>query len=369
MMERRALLTRSAATLATATALAAAPSSKAQPADTSSAAAPSSAPVKIGVDLFSVRDQGWSDFDMLDYAARQKLKHAQFSVTRFYSSLAPEHLRKVRAHADSLGIRLETGMDSICPTSTRFANDLGSAEKQLLDQLETAKIVGSKIVRCYLGTMADRKTEISFDKHIESMLGVLARVKTQFADAGVKVSIENHAGDFQARRLRTVIEEAGKTWVGVTYDSGNPCWTLEDPLTAAEMLAPYVATVHLRDSHVWADEKGLVVQWVRFGQGNVRMAEVVKRLHAARPDLIFNLETICIGNRPFPVKDVSFWKGYEDISAQDLMRLYSMAEKANPLPDPPKRAREDAARVQLEDSDVSIAGMRKIVADLGLKEG
>ena len=361
MMERRAFLAHSAAAVSTVTLAGAQTRSVA----TTNASAN---PVKIGVDLFSVRDQGWTDFEMLDYAARQKLKHAQFSVTRFYSSLAPEHLRKVREHADSLGIQLETGMDSICPTSTRFAKDLGPAEKQLLDQLETAKIVGSKIVRCYQGSMADRKTELSFDKHIESTLGVLSRVKPQFVDAGVKVAIENHAGDFQSRRLRTVIEEAGKDWVGVTYDSGNPCWTLEDPLAAAEMLAPYIATVHLRDSHVWADEKGLVVQWIRFGHGNVRMAEVVKRLHAARPELIFNLETICIGNRPFPVKEMSFWKGYEDISAQDLMGLYSLAEKANSLPDPPKRSKEEAVRVQLEDSDVSIAGMRKIVADLGLKE-
>ena len=76
------------------------------------------------------------------------------------------------------------------------------------------------------------------------MLGVLARVKPQFVDADVKVSIENHAGDFQARRLRSVIEEAGKAWVGVTYDSGNPCWTLEDPLAAAEMLAPVDPVPH-----------------------------------------------------------------------------------------------------------------------------
>lgn len=355
-MERRTFLRQSAATLAGSSMLSASQSASA------------GKPLKLGLDLFSVRDQGWTAFQMLDYAARQKLKYVQFSVTRFYGSLEADHLRKVRAHADSLGIQLETGMDSICPTSTRFAKDLGAAEKQLLDQLETARIVGSKIVRCYLGTMGDRKTELPFEKHIDSMLGVLSRVKTQFVDAGVKVSIENHAGDFQARRLRTVVEEAGKDWVGVTFDSGNPCWTMEAPLAAAELLAPYVATVHLRDSRVWTDEQGLVVQWVRFGDGNVRMEEVVKLLHQAKPEVVFNLETICIGNRPFPVKQADFWKGYEDISAQDLMGLYTLAEGAKPLPDPPKRSREEAARVQLEDSDVSIAGLRKMVAALGLRE-
>ncbi len=325
-------------------------------------------PIKLGLDLFSVRDQGWTAFEMLDYAARQKVKHVQFSVTRFYGSQDAAHLRKVRAHADSLGIKLETGMDSICPSSTRFPKDAGTAEQQLLQQLETAKIVGSPIVRCYLGSMADRKTEVPFEKHIQNMLDVLKNVRSRFVDAGVKVSIENHAGDFRAQRLRLVIEEAGKDWTGVTYDSGNPCWTMEDPLRALEYVAPYVLTAHLRDSYVWQDEKGIVVQWIRFGQGNVRIAEVVKRLHEARPGVVMNLETICIGNRAFPLKQPEFWNGYEDVTAQDLMPLYTRAETGFPLPDPPKRSKEEAARIQLEDSDVSIDGFRKIIRSLGLHE-
>lgn len=325
-------------------------------------------PVRIGLDLFSVRDQGWSAFQMLDYAARHKLKHVQFSVTRFYGPQDHSHLRNVRAYADKLGIQIETGMDSICPTSTRFAKDDGSGEEQLLRQLETARIVGSPIVRCYLGSMADRKTELSFEQHIESMLGVLRAVRSRFVDAGVKVAIENHAGDFRAQRLRGVIEEAGKDWVGVTFDSGNPCWTMEDPLGALSYVAPYVLTAHLRDSYIWLDGKGIVVQWIRFGEGNVNLEEVVKRLHAAQPQVVLNLETICIGNRQFPVKQPEFWEGYEDVTAKDLMALYALAEKGNPLPNPPKRERDEAVRVQLEDSDVSIAGLRKMIADLGLRE-
>ncbi|MCW5966547.1 MAG: sugar phosphate isomerase/epimerase [Bryobacterales bacterium] len=326
------------------------------------------APIKLGLDLFSVRDQGWSAFEMLDYAARQKVKYVQFSVTRFYGPQDPAHLHKVRAHADALGIKLETGMDSICPSSTRFPKDDGTAEQQLLRQLETAKIVGSPIVRCYLGSMADRKTEISFEKHIENMLGVLKNVRSRFVDAGVKVGIENHAGDFRAKRLRMVIEEAGKDWTGVTFDSGNPCWTMEDPLGALEYVGPYGVTAHLRDSYVWQDDKGIAVQWIRFGQGNVRIAEVVRRLQELRPDIVMNLETICIGNRSFPLKQPDFWKGYEDVTAQDLVPLLARAETGFPLPDPPKRSKEEAARVQLEDSDVSIDGFRKIIKSLGLRE-
>jgi len=325
-------------------------------------------PVRVGLDLFSVRDQGWTAFQMLDYAAKHKLKYAQFSVTRFYGPQDHAHLQKVRAHADKLGIHLETGMDSICPTSSRFAKDLGTAEEQLLRQLETAKIVGSPIVRCYLGSMADRRTELSFDQHIESMLGVLRNVRSQFVDNGVKVAIENHAGDFRTHRLRTVIEEAGPDWVGVTFDSGNPCWTMQDPVSALENVLPYIVTAHLRDSYTWLESEGLGVQWVRFGEGNVRIDDVVRRLHEAKPDVVLNLETICIGNRSFAVKTQEFWQGYEDISAKELMGLYTLAEMGKPLPNSPKRTAENAAAVQREDSDVSIAGLRRIITKLGYRE-
>ena len=33
-------------------------------------------------------------------------------------------------------------------------------------------------------------------------------------DAGLKIAIENHAGDMQARELKMLIEEAGKDFVG-----------------------------------------------------------------------------------------------------------------------------------------------------------
>jgi len=47
-------------------------------------------------------------------------------------------------------------------------------------------------------------------------------------DAGIKIAIENHAGDMQGHELKTLIEESGKDFVGACLDSGNPLWTLEE---------------------------------------------------------------------------------------------------------------------------------------------
>src|SRR3989449_9221414 len=80
-------------------------------------------------------------------------------------------------------------------------------------------------------------------------------------DAGVKIAIENHAGDMQAWELVNLIEEAGKDYVGANMDSGNATWAMEDPLTSLEVLGPYAVTTSLRDSAVWESENGATVQW------------------------------------------------------------------------------------------------------------
>src|SRR5437588_3363676 len=96
-----------------------------------SAAADSSLPVKLGIDLFSLRSQVWTPFEFLDYCAQQKAKVVHFSEVRFIGSLDPGNLRKVRQHAEKLDIEVEIGMKSICPTSKMFEAKAGTAEEQL----------------------------------------------------------------------------------------------------------------------------------------------------------------------------------------------------------------------------------------------
>ena len=67
---------------------------------------------------------------------------------------------------------------------------------------------------------------------------VLKSCRSRALDAGVKVAVENHAGDMQARELVTLIEAAGKDFVGAVVDSGNATWTLEEPLGNLEILGP-----------------------------------------------------------------------------------------------------------------------------------
>ena len=45
---------------------------------------------------------------------------------------------------------------------------------------------------------------------MESTIALFRSVRAEALDLGVRIALENHAGDMQAREVRTIIEESGK---------------------------------------------------------------------------------------------------------------------------------------------------------------
>lgn len=314
-----------------------------------------SAPVRFGVDLFSVRSQGWSAFEHLDHCARWKAKVVHFSEIRFLGSLDDDHLKRVRAHADKLGVQLELGMRSICPSSTTFDPSQGTAEQQILRMLRAAKIAGSPIVRAFLGSMADRSGALPIEGHIENAVKVLRNVRSQVLDSGIKVAIENHAGDMQARELKMLIEAAGKDFVGACLDSGNPLWAIEDPHLTLETLAPYVLTSHVRDTAVWREKDAIAVAWTRLGEGDIGIREYTRRFQELCPGRAFSLETIVTGPRRVKYLEPKFWDAYPNTPAREFARFLALAEKGEPRQTPPPPADKTAAAArELEDMEASV---------------
>lgn len=317
--------------------------------------------VKFGVDLFSVRSQGWTPFEHLDYCAKWNVQVVHFSEIRFIGGLEEEHLKRVRAHAEKLGIEIEIGMRSICPSSKMFDRSQGTAEEQLTRMLQAARTVGSRIVRAVLGSSADRSGAMPIEGHIENTVKVLRAVRSRVLDSGLKVAIENHSGDMQARELRMLIEEAGTDYVGACLDSGNPLWTLEDPHLTLETLAPYVLTSHVRDSAVWRTPQGAAVQWVRMGEGNVGIAEYIKKFAERCPGKALSLEVIVTGPRPFNYLEPKFWEAYRKTPAWEFARFLALAEKGTPPPPTPPVPREAAAAREREDLEASIRWTRQVL--------
>lgn len=311
----------------------------------------------LGIDLFSIRSSGYSAFENLDYCAKLGAKVVHFSEIRFLGSLEDEHLKKVRAHSDRLGIRIEAGMRSLCPTSKLFDPKQGTAEEQLTRMLHAAKLLGSPIVRCFLGSAADRPVEA----HIESMSKVLRAMRTRVMDSGIKVAVENHAGDMQGREVKTLIEESGKDFVGAVIDSGNPLWTLEDPMVTLETLAPYALTSHVRDSAVWRVPEGVAVAWTRMGEGNVAIDEWIRTYRRLCPGKALSLEIIVTPPRTYAIFDPKFWEPYRTVPAWNLARFLALADKGKPLT-VPAIPKDQAAAKERADLEASADYTKKLLS-------
>jgi 3-oxoisoapionate decarboxylase len=314
---------------------------------------------RLGLDTYSLRSQNWDAFQQLDYCAARGVKVVHFSEPRLVGGFERAHLERVRAHADSRGLDIEIGMLSICPTSGIFDPSQGNAEEQLRRTIDAAVVCGSPLVRCVLGNTFDRRMPGGIERHIEQVLQVLRRVRSRVIDAGVKIALENHSGDMQARELKMLVDTAGTDFVGVCIDSGNASWAIEDPHLTLDTLAPYVLTSHMRDSALWNTPGGVVAQWTRMGEGNVDIARYIRTYIERCPGRAVSLELIMHRQRTFDYHDDEFWAAYRATPAWEFARFLTRAERGEP------RSDVDASKTEsIDDVDISLAWLKETLESL-----
>jgi sugar phosphate isomerase/epimerase len=289
---------------------------------------------RLGVDLFSLRSQKWTPFESLDYCAKLGAKLVHFSELQYLGSLDEANLIAVRDHAKKLDVAIEVGTRTFCPTSKSFDPKQGTAEEQMLRALNAARVTGSPIVRTFMGTSNDRDP---IERHMEAMTRLLKSMRSRITDLNLKIAIENHAGDMQARELKGLIEAAGPDYVGVCLDSGNPVWTIEDPHLTLETLAPYVHTSHMRDSYLFNSPRGIAVQWTRMGDGNMGIEDYIRTYVQKCPGKAVSLEVIVSPSfRIFNYRDPQAWELFKTTPAWEFSRFLALADRGipKPLPDP-----------------------------------
>jgi sugar phosphate isomerase/epimerase len=291
--------------------------------------------MKLGFDTFSLRFTGWDAHQLLHYARRIGVDVVHFSERGPFKSLDEGYLREVKQEADSLGLAIEMGMGSICPTSTTFSDADGSAVDQVSTMLRIAALMGSPALRCFLGSNADRRTSAPLSSHIEATIATCRSVRSLALDLGVKLAIENHAGDLQGRELAALIERAGPDFVGACIDSGNPLWVAESPYVTLDHLAPYVLMSHIRDTAIWPHPDGAVVQWVAMGEGGIDMATWAARYRESCAHTNFTLEIITsIAPRVLNYLADDFWTVYAETPAREFTRFLQLVQQGRPYTNP-----------------------------------
>ncbi|MCI0533749.1 MAG: sugar phosphate isomerase/epimerase, partial [Verrucomicrobiales bacterium] len=286
---------------------------------------------KLGLDNFAVRAFGWKAPQLIDYAVSLKTSSLFITDLGAFERRDDNYLNDIRKMAADKGLQIQLGSWSICPTSKAFKKEWGTAEEHLALGIRMAKALGSPIFRVVLGTREDRKTEGGIEARIQDTVQVLKSQRSKSMDAGVKIAVENHAGDMQAWELATLVEQAGREYVGVNLDSGNAAWTIEDPHESLEILGRYTLTTSLRDNMIWETEKGAKVQWTAMGEGMMDWKAYFKRFSELCPGAPVHIETISGFSVEFPYLKEEFWTAFPKARAKDFARFVALAKRGHAL--------------------------------------
>ena len=319
------------------------------------------AAVELGSIDGSVGGNQFTPVQFLDYLGSIKLTWAMISLPA--AVVGDEAaIRQIREHADRLGIKLQLAHGSVCPSSRSFNAQLGTVEDQVSRALKASQIFGARCMRCVLGGDPERP---QIEMHIDNMVKAIRPLRSRIADSGVKLAVENHGGDLQAREMKTMIEAVGRDVMGVCLDSGNPVWMLEDPHMTLEMLIPYAETCHVRDSAVWKTPEGIAVRWVNMGEGNVDIDGWIRKFIRAKPGLPIIFENL-VSARPrvHAIYDAKFWDNWRQMPASEFSRFLTIADKGTPRPAVPLPAGKTAGQQRIEDLETCVRYTRDLLRRL-----
>ena len=319
----------------------------------SDAAAGSATKIPLGMDHFAVRATGWKAPQLIEYAASLKLDTLFISELGPLESFEEDYLKGIKSQADAAGLKLYVGSMSICESSNTWKPIWGNPMEHLALIIRIAKTLGSPVARCVLGNQKDRFTDGGIEKHIENVIKVLKASKSLAEGEGIKIALENHAGDMQSHELKALIEEAGKSYVGVNIDPGNAVWALEEPMRHLEVLGPYTICSSVRDSMVWEDADGAVVQWTAIGEGLTDYAAYAKRFAELAPGVPLQVETISGFAKPLNYLKPEFWGPFPKARAEELAAWVAMAKRGHKLdtfkaPDGPEKKNAEIAYLKAE---------------------
>lgn len=288
-------------------------------------------PLRLGIDNFAVRAMGWKAKELIDYAKVLRCDSLFITDLGPFESFTGRYLKGVKNYAEERGIKLYVGSWSICPTSVTFKKDWGTAAEHLALGIRISKALGSPAFRVILGSRKDRMTEGGIDARIDDTVKLLKANKTRTVDAGVKIAMENHAGDMHSLELVRLVEEAGKDWVGVNLDSGNAVWTLEDPFENLKNLAPYVLTTSLRDTMAWPSANGYTTAWTAMGDGLVDWKQYFAYYRKICPNAPVCIETISGFNHELKVKQDDFWKAWPKGKPKGYDKFEAFSKRGKPV--------------------------------------
>lgn len=140
---------------------------------------------------------------------------------------------------------------------------------------------------------------------------------------GVRLALENHKDQLVFEQIE-MLRRFSSEWIGVCVDSGNNIALLEEPHAVVESLAPFAASVHLKDMAVQPAPEGFLLSEVPLGTGFLDLPKMIRLLRQANPGIVFNLEMATRDPLHIPCLKPEYWNVFENRHASVLQEALAL---------------------------------------------
>jgi sugar phosphate isomerase/epimerase len=221
-------------------------------------------------------DRTMTVWDFLKRAAR--LGVAGVSLEACFLPTDNAFFRRLREALDNYGFERVWAWGH--PDGLRSGTDRRAA-RDLVRNLTYAKALGASVMRIVGGSRRTRPA--SFALHKRRLVGMLKGLLPAAQDHGIVLAMENHI-DLLAEEMVDLMTTLDSPWLGVCLDTGNNLRLHEDPVVAAEKLAPFARATHVKDIGVRRGNPQEFAFWpsVPLGKGLVDLGRVIGFLKKAR---------------------------------------------------------------------------------------
>jgi len=213
-------------------------------------------------------------WDLLDKVTALGLEALQICDNVPLMDWEGAELERLGEAARGQGVILETGAQSL---------DVD----YLHAYLDVSHLLGAHILRVvpWAGSETQERLSVGRVHDLVKQLLPLCR------EHDITLAIENHF-DLPDQDLAAVVQRVNDERVGVCLDTTNSTGFLQKPVETAEILAPYVVSVHLKDFVVTKKPgMGYRISGVPLGQGWLDAAAVLEVVGRAgrRPNMLLEL--------------------------------------------------------------------------------
>jgi sugar phosphate isomerase/epimerase len=244
--------------------------------------------MRVGIDLFTIRDLKLDLFGALDYLETHELAGMQGIRIPDQEGADLGPLKEVRAHADSLGLYTEAAVGAANPHATDTPRE--EHITGLCSQIRNAAVCGWHELHSWCGGPQSRQNrELPWKQQIDDTKRLLKDVAPELRRCGSRLNLEPKGGitTFEAVEI---IEDVGPEVIGICLDTANPLCFGEHPSAAAERVAPYTHMTHCKDALIYFCDQGLRRQVRPPGQGVIDWPDVLSILARYSLNLTLSIE-------------------------------------------------------------------------------